>query len=367
VIPMLDLREQLRALQAELLEATREVLLSGRYILGPKVEEFERAAARYLGVAETVAVASGTDALHLALRALGVGPGDEVITTPFSFFATVEAILYAGARPVFADIREDTFNLDPREVKRRLSPRTKAILAVHLFGCPSDMPALLELARRHGLRVLEDCAQAFGATVGEQKVGSLADAGCFSFYPSKNLGGMGDGGLVSTHSAELAERLRLLRNHGSPGGYVHEEVGYNSRLDELQAAVLLVKLRYIEDFNEARRRKAALYRELLADVLSCPVEPQGLRHVYHQFTVKVPRRDQVRECLRRKGIASTVYYPLPLHLQPALRGLGWKEGDFPVAERVARQVLSLPLWPELSEASLREVARGLRQCLKQSS
>jgi len=356
---MIDLEKQYQNLKEELLESLGGALESTRYVLGPKVEEFEKKVATYMGVDHAVGVANGTDALHLALRCLGVGQGDEVITTPFTFFATVESILYVGARPVFADIEPETLNIDPEGIRAKITPRTKAILPVHIFGHPADMNTIMVVANSRGLRVVEDCAQAFGASRDGIKAGAFADAGCFSFYPSKNLGAYGDGGMVVLKDGDMASNIRKIRNHGSRGGYIHEDVGINSRLDELQAAILLVKLKRIDEYNEARRRIARLYDERLSAHVICPVEEEGCRHVYHQYTIRSPKRDKIKKTLEEAGISSTVYYPVPLHLQPALGFMGHKEGDFRVAEKAAREVLSLPMYPELEADVIERIAETI--------
>ncbi|MDA8169598.1 MAG: DegT/DnrJ/EryC1/StrS family aminotransferase [Nitrospiraceae bacterium] len=361
MVPMVDLKRQLEDIRDEVLSSVRDVIESGQYILGKKVEEFEGRTAEYTGAAHAVAVASGTDALHLALKAAGIGPGDEVITTPFTFFSTVEAILYLRAVPVFVDIEPDTFNIDSNAIERRITSRTKAILPVHIFGCPADMELIMQLAGKHGLKVIEDCAQSFGASLYGKKTGSFGDAGCFSFYPSKNLGAYGDGGLVTINDDAMASQIRLLRNHGSAGGYIHNTLGFNSRLDEVQAAILLVKLRRIDEYNDKRRRKAALYSELLAGHVACPAAgSEGIQHVFHQYTIRHPKRDYLKELLREKQVSSMVYYPIPVHLQPAMAFMGHKEGDFPEAEKAARQVLSLPIYPELENSVVEMIAEIVR-------
>lgn len=356
MIPMVNLKKQFQDIREEVIGSLLEVLESGQYVLGPKVKEFETEIAGYCKVRDAVGVASGTDALHIALESFGISEGDEVITTPFTFFATVEAILYIGAKPVFVDIEPDTFNMDPREIERKLTERTKVLLPVHLFGHPADMKAIGEIAGRHNLRVIEDCAQAFGASINGKMVGGFGDAGCFSFYPSKNLGAYGDGGLITFNEEGPAEEGRRLRNHGSKGSYIHESVGFNSRLDELQAAVLLVKLKRIEEFNAARIRNAGLYSRLLADKVVCPTERPGCRHVYHQYTVRSPKRVEIQNRLKDAGIASTVYYPLPLHLQEPMSFMGHGKGDFPAAEKAAEEVLSLPMCPMLEESEIVRIA-----------
>ena len=356
MIPMVDLKKQFNDIKDELFHTITEVLESSQYILGPKVGELERQIARYHGVSEAIGVASGTDALHLAIEAIGIGEGDEVITTPFTFFATAEAIMYTGAVPVFVDICPDTMNIDPEKIEEKITERTKAILPVHIFGHPADMEKILAIARKHDLRVIEDCAQSFGAAIGEKRTGAFGDAGCFSFYPSKNLGAFGDAGMVLLNDPSIAFRIRMLRNHGSQGAYRHESVGFNSRLDELQAAVLLVKMKRIDEYNSRRRRNASLYNELLTDVVTLPVERAGYTHVYHQYTVRSAMRDRIQKRLKENGVSSVVYYPVPLHLQEAASCLGCTKGDFPAAEEAAQQVLSLPMYPELEEDAIRRIA-----------
>ncbi len=364
MIPMADLAAADPALQREIEEGFRTVMASGRFVLGPNVRAFEEEVASHLGVAHAVTCASGTDALHLALRALGVGPGDEVITSPFSFFGTAEAIRQAGAVPVFADIDEATFNLDPRRVAEAVSPATRAILPVHLFGQPAALEPLLALAARHRLWVVEDCAQAFGAVRGGRAVGSLGHAGCFSFYPTKNLGGYGDGGMVTAGSAELAKRLLALRNHGSDEPSQHRSIGLNSRLDELQAVVLRAKLKRVDERSRQRRRVARAYTERLSRLpgVRTPWEDPCGVHVYHQYTLQVNARDAVRQVLESHGVASAVHYPLPLHRQPALAD-DYREQRFPVAEAVAKRCLSLPMYPELDDRRIDFVTRTVEAAL----
>jgi dTDP-4-amino-4,6-dideoxygalactose transaminase len=365
-IPMVDVQTQYAQLKPEIEPAVCAVLASGRYILGPNVDAFEAEMAQYLGVAHAVSCASGTDALHLALLAAGVGPGDEVITTPFTFAATAEAICYVGARPVFADIDAESWNLQPAAVAAALSPATKAILPVHLFGQAADMDAMASIADQHGLALIEDCAQAIGSTWAGRRAGALGTAGAFSFFPSKNLGAAGDAGLVSTDSTAMAEQMRVLRNHGSRERYHHEVLGYNSRLDEIQAAVLRIKLRHLETFNSQRRRVGDWYRQHLHDVaaITLPTEMPGSVHVYHQFTVLVPERDRIMRHLSAAGIANTIYYPIPLHRQtPFMDPDPARQCACPVAERVAQQCLSLPMYPELTEDQVARVAGVLRQAL----
>lgn len=356
MIPMVDLKEQFNDIKEEFFEMLSKVLESSQYILGPKVLELERKIAEYHGLSEAVGVASGTDALHLALEAFGIGEGDEVITTPFTFFATAEAVLYTGAVPVFVDIEHDTMNMDFQRLEARITERTKAILPVHIFGHLADMENIILIAKKYNLKVIEDCAQSFGAAIGGRKAGSFGDAGCFSFYPSKNLGAFGDGGMILLNNPSVAEDIKMLRNHGSKGLYRHESVGFNSRLDEIQAVALLVKLKRIDEYNNKRRQKAALYNELLSESIERPVERPGVTHVYHQYTIKSDKRNEIQKRLRDNEVSSVVYYPIPLHLQEAIGFLGYNKGDFPVAEETADRVLSLPIYPELKETSIRLIA-----------
>lgn len=357
---MVDLKKQFKDIREEVIEVVTEILESSQYVLGPKVSGFEKKIADYHGVREAIGVASGTDALHLSIDALGISEGDEVITTPFTFFATVEAILYTGATPVFVDIEPDTLNIDVSQIESKITEKIKAILPVHLFGHMADMERILDIAKRYGLKVIEDCAQSFGARLNDKKAGSFGDAGCFSFYPSKNLGGYGDGGMIILNDSMVADTIRKLRNHGSRGSYRHENVGFNSRLDEIQAGILLVKLRHIDEYNRKRRQNAALYSELLSDKVKCPVEKNGVYHVFHQYTIMSERRDEIQQRLKENGVSSVIYYPVPLHMQDALKFLGYKEGTFPVAEKVAREVLSLPIYPELEESVIIRIAEIIR-------
>ena len=362
-VPVLDLAPEVELLWDALNAAFQDVLRSGQFVLGPAVRAFEDAAAAYLGSRHAVGVNSGTDALVIALRALGVGPGDEVITTPFSFFATAEAVSTVGATPVFADVEEESFNLDPAAVAARVTPRTRAILPVHLYGRPADMAALLAVAEAHGLVVVEDCAQSFGARCGGAFTGTLGHAGAFSFFPSKNLGGFGDGGLVVTDDDGVAEAAAMLRTHGARRKYHNEVLGYNSRLDALQAALLRVKLPHVERFNAGRRRVAARYAALLGDVpgLVAPRVTPG--HVFHQYTVRVlgGRRDALRAHLEREGIGTMVYYPTPQDRLPVYDG---QHPPCPVSERLSAEVLSLPIWPTMEDAVIERVADAVRRGLE---
>lgn len=365
-IPMVDLGVQYERLRPELDAAIAGVMAGTRYVLGPNVEALEAELADHLGVAHAISCASGTDALHLALRAAGIGPGDEVITTPFTFIATAEAICYCGAEPVFVDIDPRSFNIDPEGVAAAVSERTRAILPVHLFGQPADMTALSATAAERGLTIVEDCAQSFGATHEGRRTGGIGLAGAFSFFPSKNLGACGDGGLVTTRDDAVAEEIRMLRNHGRRvDGYQHEVVGYNSRLDELQAAILRVKLPHIEEFNRQRRRVAASYRERLGETsLELPFEDGLGQHVYHQYTMLVPegRREALQFALKQADIASAVYYPTPLHRQPAFSGYS-RASSLANSEAVAERCLSLPIFPEMTEEQIERVAKCLLAAL----
>lgn len=352
---------QYLSLKREIDAAVACVLASGQFILGPNVRSFEHELASFIGVAESVGLNSGTDALVLALRALDIGPGDQVMTSPFTFFATSEAIVQVGATPVFVDIDPATFNIDPALIEAAITPRTRAIVPVHLYGLPADMRAIMTIAQRHGLHVVEDCAQAIGAEFDGRRVGSFGDAGCFSFFPTKNLGAYGDGGALLTDIPVLAARVRSLRAHGSERKYIHTEAGMNSRLDELQAAILRVKLPHLERFNAARQAVARRYDAALAgmDSVTPPMQPQGRRHVYHQYTCRSPRRDALTAALAAQGVQTMVYYPVPLHLQTVHAGLGLSQGAYPNAEAAALEAFSLPIYPELSEEEQQRVVDAL--------
>ncbi len=372
-VPTFDLTRQYALIGEEVSAAVQEVLISGCYIGGSLVKNFEKAFADYTGVEHCVACNSGTDALYLALRALQIGPGDEVITTPFTFIASAEVITAVGAKPVFVDIDAKTFNLDVTQLRTAITKRTRAIVPVHLFGQSVDMTALMAIAEEMGIAVIEDCAQATGAEWAGQKVGSIGHIGCFSFYPTKNLGACGDGGAVTTNDPAIAASIRKLQDHGTSGvRYHHEAIGINSRLDALQAAVLLIKLRYLDRWNNARSKIAANYHQLLQPVpgVVLPQEAAGGYSVWNQYTISLTKdsssssyRDEVRKQLQQIGIGSTVYYPLPLHLQPVYKDLGYQLGQLPVAEQACNEVLSLPMFPELSFEEQQKVVYGLKDCL----
>jgi len=361
MIPFVDLEAQYRRLKPEIDLAVGRVLENAQFVLGPAVEGFEREFSAYCSVSHTVAVNSGTSALHVALLAAGIGPGDEVITVPFTFVATVAAIEYAGARPVFVDIDPDDYTMNPAVLERAITPRTKAVIPVHLFGQPADMDPINEIARRYKLIVIEDACQAHGAEYKGRRAGSLGDIGCFSFYPSKNLGAYGEGGASVTGRADYSNTMRLLRSWGEHTRYEHSMRAFNYRMDGIQGAILGVKLKHLESWTEARRRLAATYRQLLDGTPArAPKERSGVRHVYHVYTVRLQQRDRWRARLTEMGIQTGVHYPIPLHLQPAYRDLGYGVGDFPVSEAVAREVLSLPFFPEMTDQQVEEVAGVLR-------
>ncbi len=365
-IPPFDLSEQFKAIGSEINQAVLEVLASGRYIGGCAIETFESQFAEYIGCESAIACNSGTDALFLALRAFNIGAGDEVITSPFTFIATAETISAVGAMPVFIDIDPDTFNLDLNQIESAITEKTKAIIPVHLFGQPVDMTQLMTIANAHNLFVIEDCAQATGAEWAKNRVGSIGQIGCFSFYPTKNLGACGDGGAITTNDPKVAAKLKMLRDHGRYSGYYHEELGVNSRLDAVQAVILTIKLRYLDRWNYQRQEIADRYHSLLSPIpgISAPQSIEGGRSVWNQYTIRVDRdRDQLRTDLQAKGVSSMIYYPLPLHLQPVYKSLGYQLGQLPETDRAAAQVLSLPMFPELSQDQQDQVVYSLKDCL----
>jgi dTDP-4-amino-4,6-dideoxygalactose transaminase len=364
--PFLDLKAQFASIRDEVLTAVTRVLESQQFILGADVKQFEDEIATKLGAKHAIGCASGTDALILALMAAEIGPGDEVITTPFSFVATAGSIAQVGARPVFVDIEPHSFGLDPQKLEQAITPTTRAIMPVHLFGLPADLDAILAIAKSKKLLVIEDAAQAIGAQYNGQSVGTIGDFGCFSFFPSKNLGAAGDGGLITTNDAAMAERLRMIRVHGSKSKYFHDVQGINSRLDALQAAVLRVKLRHLDQWADRRTGRAQRYRHLFDEkglarfVQYPPLASSAFHHVYNQFTIRAQRRDELKEFLGKAGIPAEIYYPLCLHLQKAFSRLGYRTGDFPVAERTSQDVLSLPIFPELTDEQQNAVVQAIR-------
>ena len=361
MIQMLNLKAQYAEIKAEVEQGFAETFANCSFILGPNVQAFEQEAAEYLGVKHAIGVASGTDALHLALIAIGIGPGDEVITTPFTFIATAEAICYTGALPVFVDIDPQTFNICPQAVANAINPRTKAVMPVHLFGQPADLPSLHTLCQQQGLKLIEDCCQSFGASIGGRQTGSMSEAAGFSFFPSKNLGAFGDGGLVVTDHDDLAAMLRQLRNHGSKVRYYHDIIGYNSRLDEIQAVILRAKLKRLDQYNQGRRRVAHRYSDALAGLpLTTPYEDGIGEHVYHQYTLLTDCREAIIAALQAEQIASAVYYPVPLHRQAAFEK-SCADICLPVAEQVARECLSLPICPFLADADQDKIIRAIRR------
>jgi dTDP-4-amino-4,6-dideoxygalactose transaminase len=361
-IPAFDLKRQYRNLSFELLPILEEVMAKGQFILGENVELLEKELADYCGTKYAVGVASGTDALLLSLEALGIGEGDEVITTPFTFFATSEVISLLKAKPVFVDIDSKTFNIDPDKIEDAITTKTKAVIPVHLFGQMAEMDDIEYLAEKYDLYIIEDACQAIGAEYKGRRAGSIGDTGCFSFFPTKNLGAFGDGGLITTNDEKLYEKIKLLRVHGSRKKYYHELIGHNSRLDEIQAAILRVKLKYLDNWIERRIEIAKIYSEGLKDldVIVPEVKPY-LRHVYHQYVIRTKHRDELQEYLSNKGIGTAIYYPLPLHLQECYKDLGYREGDLPEAEKASKEVIALPMWPELTNEEVNYIVESIRE------
>jgi dTDP-4-amino-4,6-dideoxygalactose transaminase len=373
MVPFIDLTRQYKAIEEEILSATKRVFEKGRFILGEEVSTFEEEFARYCGVRYGVGVNSGTDALYLALRAAGIGEGDEVVTVANSFIASALAISFSGAKPIFFDIEPETYNLDPNALEYLLKKqrttakrqRIKAILPVHLYGHPAQMDAVMEVAHRYHLAVIEDACQAHGAKFNNKKVGSFGAMGCFSFYPTKNLGGFGDGGMVITDDKKLYEKLRLLRCYGEKKKYKHILQGGNSRLDEIQAAILRVKLRYLDKWNDQRRTKALIYkRKVEGSGVICPIEKEGARHVYHLFVIRSKKRNGLQASLKERGIDTLIHYPIPIHLQKAYKDLGYKRGDLPMTEQYSREILSLPFFPEMTEREMDDVGDQVKNFFK---
>lgn len=363
-IALFDLRNQYRVLKSEIDEAIQDVLAAGEYILGPQVRRLEEEVAGYCGVKYGVGVASGTDALFLSLVACGIGEGDEVITTPFTFFATAGAISRSGATPVFVDIDPSTYNIDPKKIEARITGRTKAVIPVHIFGQMADMDEILNLSRKYNLAVIEDACQAMGSENRGRKAGSLGITGCFSFFPTKNLGCYGDGGMVVTGDEKIAAKIKSLRAHGSSKKFFHDTVGYNSRLDEIQAAILLVKLKHFEEWLDKRVALAELYSRLLKGIVDIPYIASGNKHTYHLYMIRTLQREPIKKYLEKNGVSSGVYYPLPLHLQAAYKSLGYKKGDLPVAEKASEELLAIPLHPELAFSETKRIDLQVRQGIR---
>jgi dTDP-4-amino-4,6-dideoxygalactose transaminase len=359
-IPLVDLKAQYLSIKKEIDEAIQRVLNKCNFIMGDEVKEFEEELASFCSAQYAVGVSSGTDALLLALKALNIQPGDEVITVPNTFIATTEAITMAGGKIKFVDIDEETFNIDTNKIESAITNKTRAILPVHLYGQPANMDPIINLAKKYNLKVIEDAAQAHGAEYKNKRVGALGDIGIFSFYPGKNLGAYGDAGAVVTNDPDISNKIAMLRNHGRTKKYEHEYEGYNCRLDTLQAAILRVKLKYINSWNEARRNHASSYRKLLQNTdIILPTEQKDNKHIYHIFAVRTADRDNLLNKLKNEGIGAGIHYPIPLHLQPAYRYLGYKAGDFPITEKCAREIISLPMYPELDEVKIKKIAEAI--------
>ncbi len=360
MIPFLELKSQYKQIKEEIDLAIENCLNRGQFILGEEVSAFEEEFARYCGTKYCLGTSSGTSALFLALIACGIGEGDEVITTPFTFVSTSLAISYTGAKPVFVDINPETYTIDSSKIEEKITPRTKAILPVHLYGHPADMDSIMELARKYNLKVIEDAAQAHGAEYKGVKVGSFGDCGCFSFYPTKNLGAYGDGGGIVTSDEKIASKIAILRNYGQRSRYYHDIIGFNARLDEIQAAILRVKLRHLDRWNEKRRRNAAFYSEKLKGAgVILPKEASFAKHIYYLYVIRSKRRDELKEYLLKEGIQTLIHFPTPLHLQRLYQSLGYQKGDFPASEECAKEVLSLPIYPEMENEELGKVAEAI--------
>jgi len=359
-IPLVDLKAQYLSIKEEIDEAIQRVLNKCNFIMGDEVKEFEEELASFCSAKYAVGVSSGTDALLLALKAINIQPGDEVITVPNTFIATTEAITMARGKIKFVDIDEETFNIDTNKIESAITNKTRAILPVHLYGQPANMDPIIDVAKKYNLKVIEDAAQAHGAEYKNKRVGALGDIGIFSFYPGKNLGAYGDAGAVVTNDPDISNKIAMLRNHGRTKKYEHEYEGYNCRLDTLQAAILRVKLKYISSWNEARRNHASSYRKLLQNTdIILPTEQKDNKHIYHIFAVRVANRDNLLNKLKNEGIGAGIHYPIPLHLQPAYRYLGYKAGDFPITEKCAREIISLPMYPELDAVKIKKIAEAI--------
>jgi len=370
-IPLVDLKKQYSSIKQEIDERVNGILTSAYFIMGPEGTAFEKEFAAYCNAAYAVGVSSGTAALSLALRALGIGPGDEVITTPNTFIATAAAVSHVGARPVFVDTHPESYNIDPALIEKAITRKTKAIIPVHLYGQPAEIDTIVKLAKKNNLKVVEDACQAHGAEYKGQKTGTFGDVTAFSFYPGKNLGAYGDAGAIVTNNAELAEKVKLFRNHGSPQKYHHDVIGYTDRLDEIHAAVLRVKLKYLDDWNTKRRANAAIYNTSLQGLVNkglviTPKEMTGAKHVYHIYLIQVAEnsRDGLMKHLNNNGVGAQIHYPIPIHLQKAYKGLGYKQGSFPVAEKLSKTILSLPMFPELEKQQIEYVVKEIGAFLK---
>lgn len=361
-ILLVDLKAQYNSIKKEINRAIFDVIKKTDFILGEEVKKFEEEFARFCNVKYAIAVGNGTDALYLTLRALGIGRGDEVITQPNTFIATAEAITLNGARPVFVDVERDTLSINPKLIEKAITKNTKAIIPVHLYGLPAPMVPIKNIAKKYSLKVIEDACQAHGAEYRGKKVGGLGDAGCFSFFPAKNLGAYGDGGMVVTNNKKLAEKVEILRNHGRFTKYEHKIEGINSRLDELQAAILRVKLKYLDKWNKLRQRNARIYNNLFKDIreVIIPKIPKGAKSVYYVYLIRVKNRDELQKKLKQKGISTGIYYPISLHLQPAYKYLGYKKGDFPETEKAAEEILALPMYPELLMTHQKKIVREIK-------
>lgn len=365
----LDLKKQYLQMKQDIDQAIKKVLDQGIFVGGKELELFEKEVVEYSACQFGIGVNSGTDALFLCLKALGIAKGDEVITTPFTFIATAEVIANLGAKPVFVDINPETFNIAENKIEEKITQNTKAIIPVHLFGQMANMEKIAAIAKKHNLKVVEDAAQAIGADFGSRKAGSFGHAGCFSFFPSKNLGGLGDGGMIVTNKENLAENIRVLKNHGSSKKekYLNLVLGVNSRLDSLQAAVLRVKLKYLDSWNEQRAENADIYNQELGAIVKTPFVAENRKHIYNQYTIRAEKRDELKQYLKEKGIPTMIYYPLGLHLQPAFKYLGYQEGDFPQAEKASKEVLSLPIYPELSKQEINQAVQAIKEFYENNS
>lgn len=363
-IPLVNLGLHHKRIIKEINQAIKNTIYRSSFIIGPELEKFENNFAKFIGSKYAVGVASGTAALHLALLAVGIKKGDEVITVSHTFAATAEAIVFCGARPVLVDIDEDTFNINIDLIEEKITKKTKAIIPVHLYGHPCDMDLIRLICRKYKLRIIEDCAQAHGAEYKEKKVGSIGDAGCFSFFPAKNLGALGDGGIVTTNSKRIAQKVRMLRNHGRKSKYLHETIGFGERLDNLQAAILDIKLKKLEKNNQLRRKWAKLYSDLLKDTgYILPIEKSWAKHVYYVYTIRYPKRDKIIHSLKSLEIGSGIYYPIPIHFQPSFKYLGYKQGDFPITEKIVKEIFSIPMFPELTQEEVKHISSSILEMI----